>query len=101
MSEKNPTPGEWVVHPARLCLVCTADATRIIADTESASWEGDHERASEDMANARLITAAKDLQAALEAVLDWSTADRCQGGNGLPNHLVNPVFDAINKAKGE
>ena len=56
-SEERHTAGLCVIAPMKRSLICTKDAERILADTESAQWDGDHDRAEEDVANARRIVA--------------------------------------------
>ena len=100
--EAKHTPGPWIAEPEeasehRGIAICAADA--ILATILP---EDDREADAEDWANARLIAAAPDLLAALEAV--WGGRYNA-GENGCMVHLTLKMCETIPaiiaKARGE
>lgn len=59
------TPGPWAAKPSMLRAVCITSASGPVATTSSAS----HVSREINIANARLIAAAPELLAALQAIM--------------------------------
>lgn len=73
------TPGPWSVQPCAAdhgesTVIGTADGF-LIARIPSDAWSGIGAESKEDSANARLIAAAPDMLAALEAMINHRSCD--------------------------
>lgn len=90
------TPGPWECTPSQI-----RDDLHWITRRSSCELTVKVEGSE---ANARLIAAAPDLLAAMEALVDWSLlrSDWLQAGQPHPeNHPISKARAAIAKAKGE
>ena len=81
----------------RLCVLSGAPSFRDVADI-SMCFHGDRIQDME-MANARLISAAPELLAALLAITDM--AERCDSWESFPSEPIEIARAAIYKATGE
>ena len=84
------TPGPWAAKPSMLRAVCITSASGPVATTSSASYVS----REINIANARLIAAAPELLAALQAVADYWT------GGDVPPDIDAAMRAAISKATG-
>lgn len=89
------TPGPWsTIKYIRTTLVCDANGNWIAAIKPVRKFG----IAGDDAANARLIAAAPELLAALDAFTQWNDRDQ---GEGKLEDALNKARAAIAKAKGE
>ena len=83
------TPGPWEVAPNRRWAVRSIQDQKTIASAAVAGRSME-----EELANARFIAAAPDMEKALEAVLSKSTID-------MDDAMIDMVTAALAKARGE
>ena len=91
------TPGPWVVVSDSIYRDKDGPTHRRIA---TVAIYGDRDRKAQ--ANARLIAAAPELQAALEGVMKWwqGTPQFAAGEDEMPAAVFDAARAALSKAKG-
>lgn len=94
MSNSKHTPGKWVVQSYGSGIIYITSNEEVIANVSSLlDGKNNEQKLVEQIANAKLIAAAPDLLAALEAVCDYAAEF------GIRNEEFGIVVNAINKAK--
>jgi hypothetical protein len=96
--EAKHTPGPWRVDPSANCDVQTADGQFEIATTHPEILRGGRTDADCAQANARLISAAPEMLAALEAA--GRAFNTISASNGATREAEAAIAAAITKAKG-
>jgi len=115
MTTTQHTPGPWVVN---ICNENGPFLDSFYLSTAAQTWDGNEEErivcrfptgtgqfsdmGRENLANARLISAAPDLLSALEEIASRALLDVCKHGEvGQPFYILSAAKSAIAKAKGE
>lgn len=91
------TPGPWEVVGSRICTVANDNERITLAKTEPG---GAFAMSEQQDANARLIAAAPELLAALNAASEWLNDMGCEHEEPDLTCVVCLVNAAINKAEG-
>ena len=101
------TPGPWYVaeeHPSRNGITTPDSFRHLCVSTprgDITCFQGYGRGDIECEANARLITAAPDLLAACQAVLDWARTPGNHGGNPYMMQHVSLAREAVAAATGQ
>lgn len=103
MTNNKHTPGPWQVELCRVYHNSGKGRRNIAICLASQKPPSDEYEVFEDIANARLIAAAPELLAALEAAREFIVDGMAMGFVGMPEDedVLEVIEKAISKAKGK